>query len=270
MKRGAFTLIELLVVVAIIALLISLLVPGLNAAREQTRDVLCKNNLAQVTRGFVYYAAEWRDVLPGGTWDVYGSGNNRVVLDWLGVGDTGDWTRAPHKGTIYGYVRNADAYLCAKHLRTPETGGTKRKNEFRTSYTGPSILTGAPLGLLTRVRYPDNPSSGNQIPKLEDAVNHMLPPILIEEDAVYYLNQSYDSAWSNVDEITERHRGKGGIGFSDGHAEHRKFPTGRYKQPITSWHLLYQLADNRFISSGWNSLSPPMQFGWIKTRKTDR
>ncbi|MBN2448040.1 MAG: DUF1559 domain-containing protein [Phycisphaerae bacterium] len=66
MRRRGFTLIELLVVVAIIALLVSILVPSLSSAREQARRTLCISNLRQLSHGWHMYADDNNDTsLPG-------------------------------------------------------------------------------------------------------------------------------------------------------------------------------------------------------------
>lgn len=61
----AFTLIEILVVVAVIALLLSLLLPSLSAAREQTRSAVCAGHLRQMGMGMHAYTSEHREWLAG-------------------------------------------------------------------------------------------------------------------------------------------------------------------------------------------------------------
>lgn len=62
-RGGAFTLVELLVVVAIIALLISVLMPSLRQAREAGRAIACGSNERQIAIAFNMYKAEF-----GGAW----------------------------------------------------------------------------------------------------------------------------------------------------------------------------------------------------------
>lgn len=58
-NQKGFTLIELLVVVAIIALLISILLPSLSRARQQARRVVCGTHLQQIGRAWATYDAEY-------------------------------------------------------------------------------------------------------------------------------------------------------------------------------------------------------------------
>ena len=66
-RNAAFTLIELLVVIAIIALLMAILVPVLHKAREQGKDIICRNNLRQVGIGTNLYAEDWDLKIPRGS-----------------------------------------------------------------------------------------------------------------------------------------------------------------------------------------------------------
>jgi len=71
-KRKGFTLIELLVVVAIIALLISILLPSLSRARELTRRAVCGANLRGMGQGMHIYSNDNQGSFPQ---QYYDSGN---------------------------------------------------------------------------------------------------------------------------------------------------------------------------------------------------
>lgn len=63
-KTKAFTLIELLVVTSIITVLVSILLPSLSRAREQAKQVICRNNLRSIWTGVLQYTYANRDRVP--------------------------------------------------------------------------------------------------------------------------------------------------------------------------------------------------------------
>jgi prepilin-type processing-associated H-X9-DG protein len=60
----AFSLVELLMVTAIIAVLLSILLPAVNQARAMDRDVRCSHNLMEIGKGFELYINDWSGALP--------------------------------------------------------------------------------------------------------------------------------------------------------------------------------------------------------------
>jgi prepilin-type N-terminal cleavage/methylation domain-containing protein/prepilin-type processing-associated H-X9-DG protein len=73
--RPAFTLVELLVVIGIIAVLIGILLPALNRAREKARQVQCMSNMRQISMAIVSFAGENKGQMPGA------GGRNPTAID---------------------------------------------------------------------------------------------------------------------------------------------------------------------------------------------
>lgn len=123
--KRAFTLIELLVVISIIALLIAILMPALNRAREQAKFTVCKTNLHQYGTAMVMYLLENDDIFAV-------SYNALFVLDSSDVDGWCQWhnggydyerkiytdpsgTRhenAKINGPLWKYLDNMDVHLC--------------------------------------------------------------------------------------------------------------------------------------------------------------
>ncbi len=113
--RPAFTLIEVLVVVAIIALLISILLPSLAKARDQARKAVCMNHQKQLANANYYYSVDHRGLLPHYDYWLY-TRNSATGLPVGAVPECGQLfglqTPDRPRGHARNYAATAEVYLC--------------------------------------------------------------------------------------------------------------------------------------------------------------
>ena len=105
-KSGGFTLVELLVVIAVIGILVAMLLPAVQAARESARRLNCKNNISQLTKACLMHA-ERQGFLPTGGWG----------WGWAGDPDLGFTEKQPG-----GWLYNILPYIEQESLHNKGAG----------------------------------------------------------------------------------------------------------------------------------------------------
>ncbi len=95
MRRQAFTLVELLVVVAVIALLISILLPALKMARATAQSVACMSNQRQCVLGVEIYTHDHRGVMAA--YQIMGGGYHYWLRTLVAGYNTGPGSSISHE-----------------------------------------------------------------------------------------------------------------------------------------------------------------------------
>lgn len=122
--RGAFTIIDVVVSIAVIAVLISLMMPALWKATETAHRVVCSSNVRQIGIAMLMYADSNQDFIPPTTF--YHPSRNRaqqmLIIRLSGVSsaprdfspETGGWDGI---GLLFhgGYLDNAACFYCPSH-----------------------------------------------------------------------------------------------------------------------------------------------------------
>jgi len=106
MRRRAFTLVELLVVIAIIGILIALLLPAVQAAREAARRSQCTNNLKQVVLAMHNYHDSFKSLPSGDVIGSHGPSGWVLILPFMEQGNIHDQLEFLRVGYWFGHVNS--------------------------------------------------------------------------------------------------------------------------------------------------------------------
>jgi len=160
MKRSGFTLIELLVVLAVIALLVSILVPALNRSRQTARAVVCAGNLRQLGFAMQEYTMSYRCY----PYSFYRDSNFQPPSDYLGNSsyDFQGWWWFQYLAETIGESYDRDSVVFCPSRRIPNEPSPANSPLLGNYGVNQSICRSYPA-LPSRPEFTGNPLSPEKI-----------------------------------------------------------------------------------------------------------
>ena len=214
--RSAFTLIELLVVVSIIALLVAVLLPNLQSARNQAKRVACLSKLRELGRFNQFYTDEYDNRFPRSLHSAGFGFQNGLPWGYAFVkySGTSPWSSSMNESS-WAKLLNEN-YRCGFDRRRAQAGGPAYWSYGLNVYFELSVA-----------------ETGDRTWRLFDQIPRPARTILFAEEGDDSLMTSTTSDhlmahfWSKYDAPPEvhkdRHRPNAGYAFVDGHVENLKF-----------------------------------------------
>jgi prepilin-type N-terminal cleavage/methylation domain-containing protein len=186
--RKAFTLVELLVVIAIIGVLTGLLLPAVQAARESSRALSCRNNAAQLAKGLLHLQTAMES-FPSGGWGG----------EWLGVPERGSEPRQPGGWTfaVLPYIEAQNIY---------DSVEAKDASTAPAAYA--TLVTANMAGFSCPTRRPSRPITVSATPFRTAASPSVAIPTAIRSD--YAANGGSSSACPSLSSLKRLAIGSGG------------------------------------------------------------
>jgi hypothetical protein len=203
----------MLIVLAIIALLIVLLLSGLNRAREMSRRTGCLSNLRQLTQAWHAYAAANEGQLCNSVgnpeWLLFDPQTPRDVF-YTPVAN--DPVPLIPGGQLWPYLKDRRAYVCPADPQAVRNTSTTPPAVYVQGGSGTSYTLNYLLGLPQR---PDGPRGVARLEQIKDAQNRMA---FFEGNDGWLYNGGFACEVNSYHPSTSGSMGVIGLSFADGHA----------------------------------------------------